>query len=69
MSENESMRNVSMEVAIILWVRACLSIVGSVGRHDGRLHMYLWVSHTSSIMKSWGKASSIGINGDLWCCW
>lgn len=28
-----------------MWARACLNIVGLVGRHGGRSDMYLSVSH------------------------
>ena len=63
--KNESMRNASMEEGIVSWTKACLSIVGLVGRHRVRLDMYLWVSHVSSIRKSWCRGSSIGVSEEL----
>jgi hypothetical protein len=39
-SDNKSTRNASMIVGIV-WARACLNIVGLVGRQGGRSDMYL----------------------------
>lgn len=69
MSENESMRNASMKEGIMLWARACLNLIGLVGRQGVRYGMYLWVSHVSSIKKSWGRGSSVAVSLELWCCW
>jgi hypothetical protein len=57
----------SMEESIVLWAKACLSIVGLVGRGGdrGRSDIYLWVSHVSSVRKSWCKGSNVGVSQEL----
>ena len=45
------MRNASMEEGIVLWAKACLNLVGLIGR-QGRSRMYLRVNHPSLVMKS-----------------
>jgi hypothetical protein len=58
----------------MMWARACLSLIGLVGRCGGggfgelRSGMYMWVSHVKSIKKSSGKGSSVAVSLQLWCC-
>lgn len=49
-NENVFLRNASMEVGIVLWTKAYMSVVGLVGRQGGRSDMYSWMIHVSFII-------------------